>query len=246
MCLCVCMSAADGFNAFVETGNCFDAATASRLRKYINSSDTYTHIHPYIPRLVSFLLHLIVCLFLFLHGNMLLAGNSMDPKEAYRSFRGRYIAHYIHTHTHTHTHTSHHTVATQHLSSFTVWLVLWVGIFCVIELNPVVYRVVYVAVLLMLMSWWWRSDPSVEPMLRKKGLLQWPTELLSSPNTPNFNSIHTLNVIPRLVFYISNLSHSEHFWITDVVNEFVNWCCEWQRKNPQRKELAQESSVTKK
>lgn len=45
---------ADGFDAFVETGDCFDKATAARVRKYIYSS-----------------------------------GNSQPPEEAYRAFRGR-------------------------------------------------------------------------------------------------------------------------------------------------------------
>mmetsp|Transcript_16615 Transcript_16615/g.15969 ORF Transcript_16615/g.15969 Transcript_16615/m.15969 type:complete len:733 (-) Transcript_16615:185-2383(-) len=45
---------ADGFDAFLETGNCFDPKTAALVRKYIYSS-----------------------------------GNTMDPREAYRSFRGR-------------------------------------------------------------------------------------------------------------------------------------------------------------
>jgi peptidyl-dipeptidase Dcp len=45
---------ADGFDAFVETGNPFDAATAQRLRKFVFSS-----------------------------------GNSVEPTEAYRAFRGR-------------------------------------------------------------------------------------------------------------------------------------------------------------
>jgi peptidyl-dipeptidase Dcp len=45
---------ADGFDAFLETGDCFDSATAARVRKYIYSS-----------------------------------GNSIDPAEAFRLFRGR-------------------------------------------------------------------------------------------------------------------------------------------------------------
>jgi peptidyl-dipeptidase Dcp len=45
---------ADGFDAFLEAGDCFDAATAERVRKYIYS-----------------------------------AGNSYDPAEAFRLFRGR-------------------------------------------------------------------------------------------------------------------------------------------------------------
>jgi len=45
---------ADGFDAFKETGDCFDRSTAQRVRQYIYSS-----------------------------------GNSLDPAEAYRSFRGR-------------------------------------------------------------------------------------------------------------------------------------------------------------
>ena len=45
---------ADGFDAFKETGDCFDRATADRVRKYIYSS-----------------------------------GNSYDPAEAFRLFRGR-------------------------------------------------------------------------------------------------------------------------------------------------------------
>ena len=46
--------AADGFGAFVEAGNPFDAAVAARLRRFIYGS-----------------------------------GNSLDPAEAYRAFRGR-------------------------------------------------------------------------------------------------------------------------------------------------------------
>ena len=45
---------ADGFGAFKETGNCFDADVAARARKFIYSS-----------------------------------GNSVDPMEAYKNFRGR-------------------------------------------------------------------------------------------------------------------------------------------------------------
>jgi len=45
---------ADGFDAFKETGDCFDRSTADRVRKYIYSS-----------------------------------GNSLNPAEAYRLFRGR-------------------------------------------------------------------------------------------------------------------------------------------------------------
>jgi peptidyl-dipeptidase Dcp len=45
---------ADGFDAFLETGNPFDPATAARVRKFIYSS-----------------------------------GNSMDPAQAFRSYRGR-------------------------------------------------------------------------------------------------------------------------------------------------------------
>jgi peptidyl-dipeptidase Dcp len=45
---------ADGFDAFLEAGNCFDKETARRVRKYIYSS-----------------------------------GNSLDPKVAYKLFRGR-------------------------------------------------------------------------------------------------------------------------------------------------------------
>lgn len=44
----------DGFDAFLETGNCFDRDTANRVRKYIYSS-----------------------------------GNTMEPSEAFRLFRGR-------------------------------------------------------------------------------------------------------------------------------------------------------------
>lgn len=44
----------DGFDAFLETGDCFNADVASRLRKYIYSS-----------------------------------GNTLDPAEAFRLFRGR-------------------------------------------------------------------------------------------------------------------------------------------------------------
>merc|ERR1711976_126160 len=45
---------ADGFEAFMEAGSCFDPATAAKLRKFIYSS-----------------------------------GNSIEPGEAYRAFRGR-------------------------------------------------------------------------------------------------------------------------------------------------------------
>ena len=45
---------ADGYEAFVEAGNPFDAAVAARLRRFIYSS-----------------------------------GNSIEPSEAYRAFRGR-------------------------------------------------------------------------------------------------------------------------------------------------------------
>ena len=45
---------ADGFEAFLETGNCFDKTVAARVRKHIYSS-----------------------------------GNSVDPQEAFRLFRGR-------------------------------------------------------------------------------------------------------------------------------------------------------------
>eukprot|EP00192_Tetraselmis_astigmatica_P006864 CAMPEP_0117675278 /NCGR_PEP_ID=MMETSP0804-20121206/15517_1 /TAXON_ID=1074897 /ORGANISM="Tetraselmis astigmatica, Strain CCMP880" /LENGTH=757 /DNA_ID=CAMNT_0005484265 /DNA_START=186 /DNA_END=2459 /DNA_ORIENTATION=- len=45
---------ADGFEAFMEAGSCFDSATAAKVRKFIYSS-----------------------------------GNSLEPGEAYRSFRGR-------------------------------------------------------------------------------------------------------------------------------------------------------------
>ena len=45
---------ADGYDAFVEAGNPFDATTAQRLRKFIYSS-----------------------------------GNTLEPTEAYRNFRGR-------------------------------------------------------------------------------------------------------------------------------------------------------------
>lgn len=45
---------ADGFDAFLETGNPFDPATAARVRKFIYSS-----------------------------------GNSIDPAEAFRCYRGR-------------------------------------------------------------------------------------------------------------------------------------------------------------
>ena len=45
---------ADGYDAFVEAGNPFDAAVAARLRRFIYSS-----------------------------------GNSIEPTEAYRAFRGR-------------------------------------------------------------------------------------------------------------------------------------------------------------
>lgn len=45
---------ADGFDAFLETGNCFDRTVADRVRKYIYS-----------------------------------AGNSVDPAELFRLFRGR-------------------------------------------------------------------------------------------------------------------------------------------------------------
>jgi len=45
---------ADGFEAFMETGNCFDKTVAARVRKHIYSS-----------------------------------GNSVDPQEAFRLFRGR-------------------------------------------------------------------------------------------------------------------------------------------------------------
>jgi len=45
---------ADGYEAFVEAGNPFDATVAARLRRFIYSS-----------------------------------GNSIEPSEAYRAFRGR-------------------------------------------------------------------------------------------------------------------------------------------------------------
>ena len=45
---------ADGFEAFLETGNPFDQEVAKKVRKYIYSS-----------------------------------GNSLDPREAFRLFRGR-------------------------------------------------------------------------------------------------------------------------------------------------------------
>jgi len=45
---------ADGYEAFVEAGNPFDAAVAARLRRFIYSS-----------------------------------GNSIEPSQAYREFRGR-------------------------------------------------------------------------------------------------------------------------------------------------------------
>ncbi len=45
---------ADGFDAFLEQGSCFDAETAAKVRKFIYS-----------------------------------AGNSQDPADAYKAFRGR-------------------------------------------------------------------------------------------------------------------------------------------------------------
>jgi peptidyl-dipeptidase Dcp len=47
--------ATDGFDAFKEAGDCFDADVAQRVRQYVYS-----------------------------------AGNSRDPAETYRLFRGRY------------------------------------------------------------------------------------------------------------------------------------------------------------